>query len=230
MSSFADRPPDHPVGHTDDELVSLLRGLVEIDSSNPDLGRSGAGETAIADFVTAWLEPSGCEIVRFEETPGRPSVVATWRGSGGGRSLMLNGHLDTVSLDSYEGDGLASTIVDGRLYGRGSYDMKSGLAAMMVAGRAAATRPHRGDIVLALVADEEFESAGTMEVLRHVTADGAIVVEPRAWPPTARDPTSAATPSCRRVASSPASATWRSSCRPDPGIRFWARPMCTPLS
>jgi acetylornithine deacetylase len=178
MSSFADRPPAHPVGHTDDELVSLLRGLVEIDSSNPDLGRSGAGETAIADFVTEWLEPSGCEIVRFEETLGRPSVVATWRGSGGGRSLMLNGHLDTVSLDSYDGDGLASTIVDGRLYGRGSYDMKSGLAAMMVAGRAAATRPHRGDIVLALVADEEFESAGTMEVLRHVTADGAIVVEP----------------------------------------------------
>jgi acetylornithine deacetylase len=56
--------------------------LVEIDSSNPDLGQSGAGESTIADFVTSWLEPSGCEILRIEETPGRPSVVATCPGSG----------------------------------------------------------------------------------------------------------------------------------------------------
>jgi len=160
------------------ELVWLLRQLIEVDSSNPDLGSTGRGEAAVADVITSWLAPRGCEIARLEATPGRPSIVAIWAGTGGGRSLMLNGHIDTVSLDSYEGDGLAPVIRDGAMFGRGSYDMKSGIAAMMVAASSAAARPHRGDIMLALVADEEFESAGTIEVLRSFSADGAIVVEP----------------------------------------------------
>jgi acetylornithine deacetylase len=178
MSEIVDGPGQSSVDGAESELVTLLRRLIEIDSSNPDLGSSGRGEAAVADFITDWLAPRGCEIQRFEATPGRPSVVATWRGTGGGRSLMLNGHIDTVSLDSYDGDGLAPVVRDGAMFGRGSYDMKSGIAAMMVAASAAAERPHRGDIVLALVADEEFESAGTIEILRSVSADGAIVVEP----------------------------------------------------
>lgn len=177
MSEIDDDPqPNSAV--TDPELVSLVQRLVEIDSSNPDLGSTGRGEAAVADFITGWLAPHGCEISRLEASPGRPSVVAIWRGSGGGRTLMLNGHIDTVSLDSYEGDGLAPVVREGAMFGRGSYDMKSGIAAMMIAASTAAERPHRGDIVLALVADEEFESAGTVEVLKHVTADGAVVVEP----------------------------------------------------
>jgi acetylornithine deacetylase len=91
---------------------------------------------------------------------------------------MLNGHIDTVSLGAYEGDGLAPVRRGGNLHGRGAYDMKSGIAAMMIAAVAAAERPHAGDIVLTLVADEEFASAGTEEVLREFTADCAIVVEP----------------------------------------------------
>jgi acetylornithine deacetylase len=178
MTEFIEKPWQRIDASGESELVSLLRRLIEIDSSNPDLGSSGRGESAVADFITGWLAPHGCEIQRFEETPGRPSIVATWRGTGGGRSLMLNGHIDTVSLDSYDGDGLVPVVRDGSLFGRGSYDMKSGIAAMMLAATAAAIRPHRGDIVLALVADEEFESAGTIEVLRSVSADGAIVVEP----------------------------------------------------
>lgn len=87
---------------------------------------------------------------------------------------MLNGHLDTVSLESYEGDALDPAVEPGRLRGRGSYDMKSGLAAMMIAASRVAARPRRGDILLALVADEEYGSAGTEEVLRHFTADGAV--------------------------------------------------------
>jgi acetylornithine deacetylase len=178
MSEIVDSPGRSSDGTGESELVVLLSRLIEIDSSNPDLGSTGRGEAAIADFVTGWLEPRGCEVSRLEATPGRPSIVAIWRGTGGGRSLMLNGHIDTVSLDSYGGDGLAPVVRDGAMFGRGSYDMKSGIAAMMVAAAAAAERPHRGDIVLALVADEEFESAGTIEVLRSVSADGAIVVEP----------------------------------------------------
>jgi acetylornithine deacetylase len=178
MSETIDTPRQGTAATGESELVSLLRRLVEIDSSNPDLGSTGRGEAAVADFITGWLAPHGCEITRLEATPGRPSVVAIWRGTGGGRSLMLNGHIDTVSLDSYEGDGLTPVIRDGALFGRGSYDMKSGIAAMLLAAANASRRAHRGDIVLALVADEEFESAGTIEVLRSISADGAIVVEP----------------------------------------------------
>ncbi|GGJ34784.1 hypothetical protein GCM10010121_052570 [Streptomyces brasiliensis] len=92
---------------------------------------------------------------------------------------MLNGHLDTVSLADYDGDPLDPQIRDGRMYGRGTFDMKGGIAAMMVAAaRAVAGGPLRGDVVLACVADEEHGSSGTEEVLESFTADAAIVTEP----------------------------------------------------
>lgn len=171
-----------------DEPAGLLALLIELDSVNPDLVPSGAGESAIADFVTSWLEDRGFDVQRLEERAGRPSIVGIHRGSGGGRSLMLNGHLDTVTLAGYDGDPLRAEYrvvqADGaqaerhELHGRGSYDMKSGIAAMMIAAHRVAQRPHSGDILVTLVADEEYGSAGTEEVLRHFTADGAIVVEP----------------------------------------------------
>lgn len=159
-------------------VVALLEDLIRIDSSNPDLVPGAPGESAIADYLIEWLSTRGFECHRLEKTAGRPSVVAISRGYGGGRSIMLNGHIDTVSLGSYDGNGLFAHHRDGHIYGRGAYDMKSGIAAMMIAAEAAASRTHAGDIVLALVADEEFASAGTEEVLRHYTTDCAIVVEP----------------------------------------------------
>lgn len=160
------------------DSATLLAELITIDSSNPDLVSNGAGETRIADFVTGWLEPRGFVVQRLESTLGRPSIVAVAAGTGGGRTLMLNGHLDTVTLAGYDGHPLEPAIRDGNLYGRGAFDMKSGIAAMMVAAADAATRPHAGDIMLALVADEEYGSVGTEEVLRSFTADAAIVTEP----------------------------------------------------
>jgi acetylornithine deacetylase len=160
------------------EVRDLLATLVGINSTNPDLVPGGAGESAIADVASEWLAARGFEVERLESRSGRPSVVAISRGSGDGQSLMLNGHLDTVTLAGYEGDPLDARIEGGRMYGRGSYDMKSGVAALMVAGAAAAARPHAGDIIVALVADEEYASTGTAEVLQHYTADGAIIVEP----------------------------------------------------
>jgi acetylornithine deacetylase len=156
----------------------LLAELIAIDSSNPDLVVGAAGESEIADAVSNWLRPRGFQIHRLEERPGRPSIVAVAAGSGGGRSLMLNGHLDTVTLAGYDGDPLRPEVRDGSLHGRGAFDMKSGIAAMMVAAADAASRPHAGDIILALVADEEYGSTGTEEVLRSFTADAAIVTEP----------------------------------------------------
>lgn len=162
-----------------DDVTELLADLIRIDSSNPSLVAGAAGESAIADHVTSWLVQRGFECHRLEMTLGRPSVVAVAPGSGGGSSVMLNGHIDTVSLATYaDGAGLIPSFHDGNMYGRGAYDMKSGIAAMMVAAHAAAGQPHRGDIILALVADEEFQSAGTEEILRSFTADTAIVVEP----------------------------------------------------
>jgi len=154
-------------------LAGLAAALVAIDSVNPALVPGGAGEEEIAFFVADWCAAQGLEV---EVVGGaRPSVIAIRRGSGGGRSLMLNGHLDTVGLAGMEAP-LEPRVEDGRLYGRGSYDMKGAIAAILVA--AAEATGLRGDVVVTAVADEELASVGTETVLEHVHADAAIVVEP----------------------------------------------------
>jgi acetylornithine deacetylase len=161
-----------------EDVVELTAELIRIDSVNPTLAAGAAGEMQIAYFAAGWLRERGFDCTLLEERPGRPSVLAFAHGTGGGRSVMLNGHLDTVSLQSYDGDGLEPVVIGDRLEGRGAYDMKSGLAAIMAAASDAASNPHRGDIVVALVADEEDGSLGTEEVLRSIVTDAAIVVEP----------------------------------------------------
>ncbi|MGW7404058.1 M20/M25/M40 family metallo-hydrolase [Streptomyces sp. NPDC054833] len=175
------QPPATPTASEllDRDPVRLLARLTALDSANPDLVPGGAGETAVADFCGAWLAAQGFEVHRLEERPGRPSLVAIARGVGGGRSLMLNGHLDTVGLAGYDGDPLDPEIRDGKMFGRGTFDMKSGIAAMMAAAaRATAEGSLRGDVLVACVADEEHASSGTAEVLASFTADAAIVTEP----------------------------------------------------
>ncbi len=161
---------------TDSQI--LLEQLSVINSVNPSLVVGGAGETQIAKFVQHWLEQNGFTTHWLEDTAGRPSVVGVAKGSGGGRSLMLNGHLDTVTIAGYEGNALEPRVENGRLYGRGSYDMKSGVAAMLIAASRAKALGLRGDIIVACVADEEDSSLGTEEVLRHFSADAGIVTEP----------------------------------------------------
>ncbi|HEX7306768.1 ArgE/DapE family deacylase [Lentzea sp.] len=154
----------------------LLARLVAIDSVNPDLVPGGRGEREIADFCARWFAERGFEVHLLERRPGRPSLVAVKKGSGGGKSLMLNGHIDTVGLAGYDGDPLLPEVRDGRMFGRGTFDMKGGVAAMMVA--AARAENLRGDVIVACVADEEHGSSGTAEVLERFTADAAIVTEP----------------------------------------------------
>jgi acetylornithine deacetylase len=162
-----------------DDPIELLKRLVAIDSVNPDLVPGGAGETAIADFCGAWLTERGFDVHRLEERPGRPSIVGIAKGSGDGRSLMFNGHFDTVTLAGYDGDPLDPRLDgDGKLHGRGSFDMKGGVAAMMVAAARARAKNPRGDILVACVADEEYASSGTEEMVRHFRADAAVVTEP----------------------------------------------------
>ncbi|KAI7475434.1 putative metallopeptidase [Hortaea werneckii] len=168
----------HDAKANTEDVVSLTQALIHIDSSNPGM-EAGVGETNIASFVSNWFEQKGIESHWIEPVPGRPSVVAIVRGSGSGKSLMFNGHLDTVTLTTYDGDALSGDLRDCNIYGRGAADMKSGLAAAMMALAAAKETPMRGDVILTAVADEEMESFGTEQVLQAgFCADAAIVAEP----------------------------------------------------
>jgi acetylornithine deacetylase len=159
------------------EVADLAAALVRIDSVNPALIPGAAGEREVADFVARWLAQAGLDVEVVEPIAGRPSVIAIARGSGGGRSLLLNAHLDTVGTEAMQAP-FAARVDEGRLYGRGSYDMKGALAAAMFAVRDAATMPLAGDVILTAVADEEVASLGTEAALERVTADAAIVCEP----------------------------------------------------
>ena len=163
-----------------DNTVSLCQALVQIDSSVPGTGdQRGPGETEIAEYITSWLEHRDIETHWIEPTKGRPSVVGVVRGTGGGKSLMLNGHIDTVTNASYEGDALSGHIKDGKIYGRGAADMKSGVAAILTAVAEAKKNPLKGDVIFTGVADEEDMSIGTEQVLEAGwRADGAMVCEP----------------------------------------------------
>ena len=162
-----------------DFIVSTLAGLVRLDSINPSIEPAGAGEAAVARSLARTLGGLGLEVEILERHPERPSVVATLAGTGGGRSLMLNGHEDTVGVEGMPAP-FSAEIRDGRLYGRGAHDMKGSLAACVGAVKALvdARVRLRGDVVLAAVADEEYGSLGTMEVIAHRTVDAAIVTEP----------------------------------------------------
>jgi acetylornithine deacetylase len=160
-----------------DRVIDLLADLVAIDSVNPALVEGGAGERAIAAHVAAWARDAGLQADVLEATPGRPSVVVRAPGRGGGRSLLLCGHLDTVGLGGMR-DPLTPRVDGDRLYGRGAYDMKAGVAAALIACRDAAELGLAGDVIVAAVADEEHASLGVQEVLAKLHADAAIVTEP----------------------------------------------------
>jgi acetylornithine deacetylase len=157
----------------DTQLTELAAQLVAIDSVNPGLIPGGKGEREAASFVAGWCSDHGLEVEVVGDE--RPSVIATRRGSGGGRSLLLNGHLDTVGVAGMETPH-EPRVEDGRLYGRGAYDMKGAIAAILLA--AAEATGLRGDVIVTAVADEELASIGTEAVLERVRADAAIVVEP----------------------------------------------------
>jgi len=160
-----------------DRIAQLTSRLAAIDSVNPSLVPGAAEEQEIARFIAGWLRERGLEVEIDEVEPGRFNVVAIARGAGGGRSLMLNGHMDTVGAG-----GMAEPFRprrDGaRLHGRGAFDMKASLAIMMLAGERAVAARRRGDLILAFVCDEEYASIGTDRVARQVRADAAIVTEP----------------------------------------------------
>jgi len=159
------------------DTVELLKDLVAIDSQNPSLVPGAVGESRIAAHVADWATSAGLATETLEATPGRPSVLVRSHTDGTGRSLLLCGHLDTVGVGQMS-DPLTPIIDGDRLYGRGAYDMKAGLAAALIACREATRLGLPGEVIVAAVADEEHSSIGVQEILRHTAAHAAIVTEP----------------------------------------------------
>jgi acetylornithine deacetylase len=159
-------------------LVSTLQGLIRINSINPSLVSGGPGETEIAAYTASSMKTIGLDVSVHEPEPGRPSVVGILPGQGG-RSLMLNAHYDTVGISGMV-DPFSGTIDQGRIYGRGAYDMKGSLAACLAAAKAIVDSGIGlgGDLLIAAVADEEYASLGTADLIEHYPVDAAIVTEP----------------------------------------------------
>jgi len=162
-----------------DSVLVLLRDLVAIDSVNPSLVPGGAGEAGVADRVAAELRRAGLDVVLRDVAPNRPNVVGVLEGRANGQTLMFCGHLDTVGVEGMTGP-FDPVVRDGRLYGRGSQDMKSGVAAMVDAATelAAGGGLDRGRLVIAAVVDEEHASLGADMVSAEYPADAAVVTEP----------------------------------------------------
>src|SRR5919198_2111559 len=159
------------------EIRELLAQLVAIDSVNPTLVAGGAGEAQIARFVTDWLDRNGVAVEYHDLGGSRANVIGRVRGHGDGSTLILNAHLDTVGVAG-EDAGLSPRVEGNRLYGRGAYDMKGSLSAIMLVAAAVAEHPLAGDLIVTAVADEEAYSIGTEAVAKTVAADAAVVAEP----------------------------------------------------
>jgi acetylornithine deacetylase len=175
------------------EVVAFLQRLIQFDSVT-------GNETEIQGFVAERLDAVGLEVDRFDSDPdvlrqypgfleperpmaGRPNIVGVWKGRGGGRSLLLNGHVDTVPLEpmsEWERGPLSGSLAEGMVWGRGASDMKGGVAAMTMAVavlKGLGLRPG-GDVILESVVDEERTGLGTLAcVHRGYRADAGICCE-----------------------------------------------------
>ncbi|HET9718786.1 MAG TPA: ArgE/DapE family deacylase [Solirubrobacteraceae bacterium] len=190
---------EHIAAHQD-ELIRLTAELVAFDTTAREPGDPPRQEAELQNHLAEILRASGSEVDMFEpdaatmtgkplvppglDFAGRPQLIASRPGQGGGRSLVFNGHIDVVSGEprtEWTTGPFEPAIRDGRLYGRGACDMKGGVAAMVFA----ATSLHRsgttlkGDLIVATNTDEESSGAGGMALIQHgLKADAAIVTEP----------------------------------------------------
>lgn len=160
-------------------ITQTLVDLVRINSVNPALEENGKGENEIGTYIHTLLKKLNFDTAIDEIQPGRINVIGNWKGTGNGKSLILNAHMDTVGVAGME-QPFGATIKNRKLYGRGAYDMKGSIAAML--GVAKAVSEHKitlaGDLILTFVADEEYESIGASALIKKIKADACIVTEP----------------------------------------------------
>jgi len=167
-----------------DEVVELLEHLVRIDSTNPWLIEGAVGEGAVARAMADWLGDLGLEVELDEVVEGRFNMMARLRGAAPGPTLCINSHTDTVGYSEWGPSALEPRVDGDRMYGRGAADDKAGCAAAMLAVRDLVRSGTQlaGDVLLALVIDEEGVSIGTEHLVKHHTMDYAIVIEPTGLP------------------------------------------------
>jgi acetylornithine deacetylase len=187
--------------HTAD-LVDLVRSLVRLDTTSVDLSPGSQHtenqEAELQALVGERLEALGAEVDQWEPDPAefadhpmmppwhhwrnRPITVGTLRGTGGGRSLVINGHIDVVAAgDGWTSPPFAAEVRDGRIYGRGACDMKGGVGAALFAleALAACGIELAGDVVFEAVPDEETCAMGTVAAIgRGYRGDAGLVPEP----------------------------------------------------
>jgi succinyl-diaminopimelate desuccinylase len=167
------------------ELVELTRDLIRI----PSVVKPGdpiGNEAAVARHVERWLAKEGLALEVHEVAPGRPNVLAWLGEKGSGRSLLLEGHTDVVTEGNpreWTHPPFAAALVDGKIYGRGAADMKSGLAAAMVAAAAIKRSGARlgGRLVVGALVDEEGDMIGVKHLCTTPigrSLDAAIICEP----------------------------------------------------
>ena len=183
-----------------DELVSLASDLVRFDTTAREPDDPPRDEAALQSYLSRYLGSAGAETDLWEPRPddvagsrlappglrfdGRPQLAARFPGAGDGRSVLLNGHVDVVTSeprDRWTSDPNEPQVREGRLYGRGSCDMKGGVAAMAFAADALAREgiSLAGDLIVCTVTDEESTGAGGAAAVAHgVRADAGIVTEP----------------------------------------------------
>ena len=182
-----------------DDLVRLASDLIGFDTTAREPADAPRDEAALQEYLAGRLRRAGAEVELFEPTQadvegrqvpfelpftGRPQLVARFAGTGGGRSLLLNGHIDAVSAEPREqwtSDPLMAEVRDGNLYGRGSCDMKGGVASMVFAAEVLAEQgiELQGELIVNTITDEESSGAGGIACVRRgVRADAGIVPEP----------------------------------------------------
>ena len=162
-----------------DPTINLLRDLIAIDSVNPSLVPGAAGESEIAAAIATKLHSGGLDVRIQEVAPGRSNVIGLLEGKQKGRSLMLCGHMDTVGVVGMDAP-FDPVEKDGRVYGRGSQDMKGGLASMIAAALHVSKNGGlpAGRLIVAAVIDEEYASIGAEALVTKWKADAAVVGEP----------------------------------------------------
>lgn len=162
-----------------DFITTTLVDLVKINSVNPDLEKGGPGEIEIGTYIHNTLLTLGFHSTIATISDGRMNIVGKRAGASKGRSLILNAHMDTVGVKGMN-DPFGATIKDGKLFGRGAYDMKGSIAAMLGVAKTISDQNIKlpGDLILTFVADEEYESIGTQALLKDISADACIVTEP----------------------------------------------------
>src|SRR5262245_25082800 len=160
------------------DVQDATQMLVRVPSVNPSIAPAEAhAETEVANVARRWLEARGVRAWLEEAAPGRPNLVAE-AGAGAGPPLVFCAHLDTVGTDGMSIPPFDPTVAGGRLYGRGSYDMKGSAAAILVALSVLQRSSFSGRVMAALVADEEYASIGADDFVKRHPAGACVVTEP----------------------------------------------------